>query len=250
MDKEVNSGAGLNLAEVKFRGLLNKQNMDLWNELNREYTIELDEGPEEGYLTYFNDEVVVIEVDMANISPAAFTHELLHVYLKARGVQIIWDLKEIINGDNDLGEVISTSLRVHMGNCLEHVKMLPIFLSLGFRNEDFILDYKKKILDEEQMLDLKRAFRQNSQAGLGMVDKYIGKFFAMKASNNPDFDYSLLYEQMEELDCSLYRLNQNFWDAWGRYEIGEPKEKYISFLSDYLDGLKSWKKAFSIDEGL
>lgn len=243
MGTEFQNKSGPDIMKTKFPGLLNEQNMDLWKDLNNVFKIELEESLEEGYLTYFDNGIVIIEVDKEHLTPAAFTHELLHVYLKAKGVEVIWDLKEKIQENKDLRALFSTSLRVHLGNCLEHVKMLPIFLSRGFKNEDFIMDYYKKILNDEQMWELEQAYFRNGKPELGMVDMYIGKFFSMRASNNPDFNYSVFFERLKQLDANLYKINQCFWEAWENYKIGDPREKYLPFLNDYLEDLKSWKQA-------
>lgn len=236
--------SGVDISGKKYTNLLNEKNLDLWKDLVHKYSIEVDENNEGEYLTYFCDEIVVIEVDIHNPNPAAFTHELLHLYLKTEGVQIVRDLKKKITGDGDLTEIFSTSLRVHIGNCLEHVKMLPLFLSHGFKNEEFIQDYNMRIIDEEQMHFLEQYYWKDGKTERLMADSFIGKFFAMKASNNPSFDYSGYYQRFEKLDHNLYEIHQRFWEAWKEYQVGEPEVKYIIILQDYLEGLKVWKKVY------
>lgn len=227
----------------KFRGLLNSQNTALWEYLSAKYDLRLDESPENCYLTYFDHDTVVVEVDMADINPSGFTHELLHVYMKDRGIHMVRDLKTGIQADKDLQELFSTSLRVHIGNCLEHVKMLPIFLELGFENERFIGDYDIRIMDETQIDNLEEQYYFDGRPELKSVDYYLGKYFSMKASNNPAFDYTNYCERLETIDRSLFGILERFWNSWLAFDL-ESAPEYVDFLDRFLREIKHWKNAF------
>lgn len=229
------------LIEPRFTNLINEQNLDLWKKVSHCFKIKLEESPESGYLTYFDVNSVIIEIDMRDRTPASFTHELLHLYMKIEGVHVAWELKKKITADMALTEIFSTSLRVHIGNCLEHVKMLPLFLSLGFRNEDFISDYHQKIIDDGKMQDLESEYYKNGSPVLAKVDTYIDLFFTMKASNNPEFDYSSYFKRMEKLDELLFKIHFEFWEVWKNFKIGQAKRAYFPSLNSYLERLKIWK---------
>lgn len=230
---------GLN--DPRFADLINEQNLELWKSVSNKFIIKLEESPDSSYLTYFDAGFVIIEVDMKDRTPASFTHELLHLYMKAEGVHVARDLKKKITADKALMEIFSTSLRVHIGNCLEHVKMLPIFLSLGFRNENFIGDYHQKIMDDEKMQELENGYYENGNPELVWVDLYIDLFFTMKASNNTHFDYSSYLQRMEKLDNLLFEIHSDFWEAWQNFQVGQPKIDYLIGLDNYLNGMKLWK---------
>ena len=225
---------------LQFPGLIDPRNRDLWESLQLKYHFELERGPEPGYLTYFDNNRVVVEVDIEEISPAAFTHELLHVYLKSEGLEIVWDFRERVQRDPELQKIFSTSLRVHIGNCLEHNKMLPLFLSLGFAREDFLRDYHIKIMGVSQVKDLEKNYLRFDKVDLNSVDTFIGKYFAMAASVNPNFDYKPVLQRLQEIDHLLFSILNNFWESWQNFKLGEPKEKYLKLLDRFLLDIKIW----------
>ena len=62
--------------------LLSERNIDLWDEINRIYKIELEESPEDAYLTYFDEEVVVIEINMDNMDNMIINMDNHHLLLR------------------------------------------------------------------------------------------------------------------------------------------------------------------------
>lgn len=227
----------------EFKGLLNSKNIALWEYLSQKYEFRLEESRENGYLTYFDNTSIVIEVDMADFTPSSFTHELLHVFVKDQGLHINWNLRMKITADEDLLKLFSTSLRVHMGNCLEHVKMLPLFLQFGFSNESFIGDYNRRIIDEVEIRNLEEIYFRADRPQLKAVDLYLGKFFSMKASNNPSYDYSSYYKRLEKIDESLFEINEALWESWAHYRTNSETD-YQDLIDRYLSDMKAWKKEF------
>lgn len=223
-----------------FSDLIDNKNRDLWDYLRKQYDFQLEESFEEGFLTYFKGDTVIIEVDLDQPSPAAFTHELLHVYMKSQGLKIVWNMKDRIENDSDLQSVFSTSLRVHIGNCLEHVKMLPLFLERGYSREDFLMDYHERTMMETDVKSLEDNYYCKGGVVLKTVDNYIGKYFAMKASANPEFDYSQALMGFKAIDPSLYQILDGFWHDWLKYQIGDPQEKYLNFMDSFLENIKNW----------
>jgi len=223
-----------------FSELIDNKNRDLWDYLRKQYDFQLEESFEEGFLTYFKGDTVIIEVDLDQISSAAFTHELLHVYMKSQGVKIVWDMKDRIESDPDLRDVFSTSLRVHIGNCLEHVKMFPLFLDRGYHREDFLIDYYKRIMEELEVKRLGDNLYIQGKIVQRTVDDYIGKYFAMKASVNPSFDYSQVLMEFQAIDPFLFQILDGFWQNWLKYQVGDPQEEYLNYLDSFLKNMKYW----------
>lgn len=242
MEADHEKNQGVESPNLRFPGLVDSRNRDLWESLQEKYRFELQESPEPGFLTYFDGNTVIIEVDAKEISPAAFTHELLHVFLKSEGLKIVVDLKSRVEEDPELSEIFTTSLRVHIGNCLEHVKMLPLFLALGFARKDFLRDYHKKFVKMAEMKKLSQNYFFNGTVVMESADKYIGCFFAMKASVNPRNDYTPMLQMLQKTDSSLYSLLDNFWKGWLLYELVDPKENYLDLLNAFLLEIKGWKK--------
>lgn len=226
--------------EQKFKPLIDGRNSDLWLDMKRAYPIIVKESEEPGYLTSYEKGKVFIKVYMEDLNPHYFTHELLHIYLKTMGVNIANDLKVNIQDTPGLKDIFSPSLQEHLGNCLEHVKMLPLYLARGFRNELFVIDFHKKIMEEKELRELSKSFKCEGTYCKDAIDTYIGKYYAMKTSNNPNFNYDYYFRELKKIDSQLYACLQIFWEEWMQFEIGDPPKKYQAMLGRLMENLENW----------
>lgn len=223
--------------EDKFRGLIDEGNIDLWQDMNRFFDISLEESEEPGYLSSIDEKEVRISVDMDDINAHSFTHELLHLYLKTKEVLIAQDLKDFVDEDQKVKVLFSDSLKEHLGNCLEHIKMLPLYLDRGYRNDLFVRDYHQKVMEKEQLLELQEVYYSNGFYSRDAIDKYIGKFYSMKTSNNPIFDYDSYFSGLKVIDPDLHQCLEKFWHEWQNFEIGDPRQKYQNMLGRFIEDL-------------
>lgn len=230
------------MIDEQFSPLIDARNADLWKELSEDHQIRLEEAQEPGYLTQFNENEIIIQVDMNNLNPASLTHELLHIYLKDMDVCIANDLKQAVEKDREVNELFSDSLKEHLGNCLEHHKMLPLYLERGFRPQDFVADYHDRIMDEEELKDLRSRYEQEGSINQEAFDTYVGKFYSIKSSNNRHYDYSDILLGLEAMDPELYEVLQDFWEAWDSYQITDAPEVYRLSLQQMLQGLRKWRQ--------
>lgn len=226
--------------EKRWKNLLDDRNKDLWLEVNQRYHITLEESAQPGYLTTYDGDHINIQVDAKDLNLSAFTHELLHVYLKKIDILIAGDLRAKMKQNEKLRGIFSDSLLAHIGNCLEHVKMLPLYLQRGFENHKFIRDFSKKIIDREQLEEIRNNYVVDGVYSLKTLDIYMGKFFSMKASNNPNYNYDDYFYVLEKIDPHLFRILNVFWNNWLSYKMEEPREKYQSFLDSFLEELEKW----------
>lgn len=226
--------------DERLEPLFDDRNKDLWEELNEQYNIQVKVNSEPGYLTDFKDDVITIFVDEKDINPASFTHELLHIFLKSKGVLVARDLRDSIKNNENLSHFFSTSLQEQIGNTLEHQKMIGLYRERGFEDHKFVNDYEVKIMDTQQLDTLLTNYRIEGSYKRDIVDKYIGKFFSMKASNNRNYDYSPYYQRLNSLDGSLFQILDKFWKEWLEYDIEDPKEEYRGILASFLKDLDRW----------
>ncbi|WP_417352847.1 hypothetical protein, partial [Flavobacterium alkalisoli] len=174
-----------------------------------------------------------------NLCPSSFTHELLHIYIKDKKINIANELEKHITENHTLRTIFSLPLRTHIGNCLEHIKMLPIYLNLGFPNEKFLSDYNESKMDSLTILQIKTTYKNYNIYNKEVVDFYIGKFFAMKACNNNSFNYFNYYSELENIDSELFYSLNNFWENW--INIIDSRN-YKPILEKFIEDLKNWTK--------
>jgi len=220
--------------------LIDNRNTKLWNELNEKYEFILLKSPEPNYMSNLDGEIATICIYEKDINPAHFTHELLHIFLKSKGVQIINDFYEIIENSPEIHYFFSTELKSHITNCLEHNLMLPIYLSLRFENHYFISDYTDRKMNNKLMSALQERYKVNGIYDSEAIDFYIGKFFAMKTCNNKSFNYSKYYNSFIKLDKKLFKLLTDFWNDWKTYNINDSNDNYDDILDYFIKDLKDW----------
>ena len=71
MEKDLGKNSGETFPALKYPQLLDRRNRDLWDYLEGKYEFDLKVSPEPGYITYFDHNRVVIEVDVQELSPAS-----------------------------------------------------------------------------------------------------------------------------------------------------------------------------------
>lgn len=222
------------------KSLLDKRNTELWNTLNSSQNIFLKPSFEPNFLTNFKEDKIIIYVDENDLKPAGFTHELLHIKLKSNGLDISKDLNNKIAENDKLHYLFSTGLKDHIGNCLEHMKMLPIFIDLGFKDSQFLSDYNSKKMSSGQMKELKIRYRESGIYDKEAVDYFIAFFFAMKADNNQKNKYGDLYKNLVKLDKKLFRTLIDFWEDWLSFDYNDPNDNYDDITQYFIEDLNDW----------
>jgi len=232
--------------ENQIEYLVDNRNIHLWQQMNKKFNITIRESWEPNYSVnihkkkIFRRIKVFISVLNSDLCPASFTHELLHLHLASKQILIGDDLDKLILRNNNLCSLFSRDLRNHVSNCLEHIKMLPLYLELGYENEKFISDFHTKKMNPLEMNSLANGFSNIFSFDRGVVDLYIGKFFAMKACNNTTINYDIYYNEMENLDFELYKILDEFWSSWINYDIAKSKNNYNYILHKFTTDLDFW----------
>lgn len=220
--------------------LIDCKNRSLQEDLTKEFSIGIEPSFEPNYLTNFKDDDITIYVLKDDLNPASFTHELLHIFMKRNNKNVEKHLNEKIKNNDSLNYIFSLPLRDHIGNCLEHIKMLPFYLNLGYNKKEFISDYTERKMNNRLLKNLKSQFLVNGIYNREAVDFYIGKFYAMKACPNPAFDYRKFYEGFKRLDRKLFRTLNEFWEDWQTYDIEDIKDDYDEILDLFIEDLTNW----------
>ncbi len=199
--------------------LLDTRNEALWNELNENYAISLQPSLNGEYGCFSKGNDITFYINESNPCLDSFTHEMLHVYLRLKELYVGAGLKNTLAGSNILKAIFSDALLEHIGNSLDHVKMLPLYLEMGFDREKFLLDYHTdKCLDSE-VSQLKRFYRTGKKLNFTIVDNYLGKLLAMFADPNPAFTYTSQREQLKKIDPFLYSATLKMVNQWKKVEL-------------------------------
>ena len=218
---------------------IDTRNKALWEELNSSnYTIRLQESTEPNYGSYCQDKNVTIYVLPSKPSCASFAHELLHAKYYIDGVTAGGCLKRMILEDKVLNDVLTQDTIELIANCMEHVKMLPQFLAMGYANYEFIDDYESSKLSLEELILLCKGYNTNR---LSAMDRFIGTYCTMRADNNPAHKYGIMFFFMRLLDKRLFIIVEKFWDEWLQYDTNRHREicdpDYGQLVADFVHSL-------------
>ncbi|GAA0527916.1 hypothetical protein [Chitinophaga japonensis] len=217
------------------------RNQSIWDSLSQVYSVTLEYFNESSHLCYTKDSNAAIYIPVGNTCKDSFTHELLHIYLKAKGAFIGNYITLIARSNSTLINVLSEELLEHIGNCLDHSKMLEIYLQLGFDRRNFISDYEVPKCRELEIKFIENSFNSPIYWRNG-ADLFLGKFFAMKACPNLSFNYLEYHRQLRNIDSALYDILETFWTEWETFDIEkiDPFYSYYEFAGTFTDNLESW----------
>jgi hypothetical protein len=228
-------------------GLIDHRNLKLWNFLRTIHDIEIRKEKRPDYLAFSKNGKTIISVPFDNIDTASFTHELLHIYLRTKEVFIGGGLKRSIKGSEKLYKVFTDKLIEHIGNCLDHIKMFPEFIKLGYDESDFLSDYSVNKLTKDEIAKIKSHYTTSiffkKVYNASAVDFFIGKYFAANSCPNKTYDYKVMLHELEKIDPDLYQVLETFLSDWKNfdYDNADPiTGGYHSLLFDFINNLEKW----------
>lgn len=228
-------------------GLIDNRNLELWNSLWNVHEIEIRKEQRPDYLAFSKNGKTIIFVPSDSLDAASFTHELLHIYLRTKQVFIGGSLKLSIKKSEKLSKMFSDNLIDHIGNCLDHIKMLPEFLRLGYCEKDFISDYSTNKLTPEEIAKISRHFSTSilfkRVYNASAIDFFIGKYFAANSCPNKTFDYQRQLLDLKKIDPDLFQILETFLLDWKNYDYNDTDPitgSYHSLLFDFIGNLEKW----------
>lgn len=220
-------------------GLIDNRNRQLFMDLSDSHQIRVAFETCSDYSCYSKGDESIISVLISKINTASFTHELLHIYLRVNGVFIGASFSDSIRNKIGLKSYFDENLLEHIGNTLDHIKMLPLFIEMGFDKSEFIADYDTDKLTESRTIRLKlesKWFFKTRNFKMA-VKLFLGKYFAVKACPNQGFNYGDKLSRLEILYPALYFACESFLDNWSGFEIPSSDliaGSYYDFLNDFV----------------
>jgi len=226
-------------------GLMDDKNLALLRKLEKVHIIKIEVvNNTSEYRCCSRKSNSTIYVPKSDICADSFTHELLHIYLRFKEIFVGANLKSSIRGVEGLSKIYSDGLLEHIGNCLDHLMMLPIYLELGCDRSKFIIDYHKNKCTNHELEKIKRNWKKRFTYNSKMIDFYLGKYFAIKACPNLDFDYSDSLEGLSKIDKRLFLINEKLVNNWLQVDIDSQniEDGFRTIVRNYVYDMESWIK--------
>jgi hypothetical protein len=216
---------------------IDNRNKNLWHKINVVLPITLEQHTGSHFYHRFFEKSVALHVPQRDGTIELFTHELLHIDLIMRGITITDFLKERFRQEPLLRWTLNENLFEQIGELLEHVKMLPEYLKMGYQRELFSENYYVHCCHPmtAQVIRLGMMKKVPTPAS---VDLFIHKFFAIRTNQNPEFDYSEHLDFLKSVCPELYGVLEEFWQKWDAYEIN--KQDFKGFTTLFVQRLGMW----------
>jgi hypothetical protein len=231
--------------EVNIDSFLDNRNKELWVELTGQLRIDVEYHSHSWYAGFSQNDTHIVYVPIGiTPDPAGFTHELLHIDLRRRELELPAGIKFLIWGKPSISMCFSDDLVEHMINCFNHIKMLPYFLELGYDRSGFIYDFtENKFTDVEVQSIIANYYNKATDVYNSIaIDYYIAKYIAAKACPNTSFNYSKNFQLLNNLDPKLFLVLEKFYNDWLTYD--KNKVSIIidphSIASDFVDNMDKW----------
>jgi hypothetical protein len=223
--------------------LLDARNQSLWDDINQKFNVKIEHSYSGNYGCFSQNDNVTFYINPSNLCKDSFTHELLHVYLRLKEFYIGASLTNTIGASKILSANLSDKLLEHIGNCLDHVKMLPLFLEMGFNRKKIIVDYDLYKGTPEEILEFKRFYRNGKRINVNLIDPYIGRIVSMLADPNDLFDYSHDLIRLKQIDPQLYQNIERLINHWKEVKIQERNiwdDNDTTVTFNFYQNIKTW----------
>jgi hypothetical protein len=222
--------------------LVDERNEALWQHVKKHKTVTLQFHPHP-YQVNIKGNAATFLIKNNNYCVDSFTHELLHADISIREVYIYAHLCRVFTSDTFLSAIFSDDLLVHISNVMGHVKMLPKYLELGFDRVKFIDDYHTPKCTMKDANLIAVYFKSNRALWKIGVDRYVGKYFAIRACPNPTISYIECLAKLNTIDPALFQILDNCWHSWLAHDIESYDvidNNYHDVLDELYFGLIKW----------
>lgn len=224
-------------------GLIDNRNEMLWNDLNKTHSISIQLSDYPNYACDSRDFNSTILIPKDDVCIDSFTHELLHILIRQKDIFFGSNLKHLIRRNEILSKLWSENLIEHFGNCIDHIKILPIYLELGFDKKKFITDYDMNKCTKSEIKQLKDNFKIRGSYYTEAVDFYIGKYISIKADPKQHIHYPKSMVELKKLDSKLFGILEKCIEDWKKMPLEKENiwdDDYGSISYDFYKSLSDW----------
>lgn len=195
---------------------IDSRGKQLLAELRKDLQIEFIEGELEFCHMNINGNKVKIFYNPLLVDNESVIHELLHADLIKYRYEIGNNIFLLAQDEPVIKEVFTKFLCDYIENCLDHYKMFPKYIEMGYNPEKFLWKGVKEKCTIDQINDLTLNFGEVYFAN--SINKYIGYLISIYA-DHIDNDYSEHLTLLKQKDDVLFDITTRFWESWMVFDI-------------------------------
>jgi hypothetical protein len=196
--------------------IIDQPTTELMAELQEDFDISFEPWDMSYNEVFTQNKKAVINYNPKAIKTETIAHELLHLWLKKFNYFSSNHIYLSFQNDEKLSKVFTKFLCDFIGNYMDHYKMYPKYLSMGYKPEYFIQEglNSKCSLSQINFFFLKTFGVYNSKS----VNLYIGCLFSIYA-DHVENDYAKHLTKLKKKDSELFNIVTNFWNSWKKFDI-------------------------------
>ncbi len=221
--------------------ILDSNCIDLLNELETTYDIQFKKWTRNYAETFTQNKLAVISYNPKLVTVETIVHELLHVWLNKFNYLSANHLLLSYKSDPPLSRVFNKTLCDHIGNCMDHHKMYPMYKSMGYSPEKFIKNGGEK---QCSVASIRTTFMKiNGRYTTTGINYFIGHLVSIYA-DHCDNDYKKHLRLLKKKDNDLFMIVTDFWNSWEQFDIKnidpihnsdyDLYEKFMSQIEDWI----------------
>jgi len=219
---------------------LNIQNKELLSKLEKIYDIHFQQKNIDYCEVFSQNNKSIIYYNPTKVDDESIAHELLHIWLNTFNYVSGNSIYLPCLDHPKLKKIFVKFLCDHIGNCIDHYKMYPEYIRMGYSPEKFIINAldKKSDLVEMFNLSLKVGDFYYSKA----IEIYIGNLISIYADHIEN-DYSEHLIILKAKDENLFNIVTKFWVSWKNFDITNIDAIYnsdIELMSNFIDNMEDW----------
>lgn len=212
----------------------------LFKELSNDWDITFEEWENEYCEVFTKENKAVIYYSNEELADETIIHELLHIKIKKYRFSSTNHIWFLFQQHPFFSGVFTKELCNHIGNCMEHFKMFPIYQSMGYLPQKFIKNGGELQAD---LLNLNKIYLKiNGELSSQMVDFYIGNLISIYADPVKN-NYQKHLETLKKKDIELFEIVKEFWDSWTNFDL-EKQDVIFNNVTDlynkFMNGIETW----------
>ncbi len=224
-------------------GLIDNRNEKLWNDLNKTHSVDIIMLDYPSYAIDSVDDKATIVIPENDIDIDSFTHELLHLLIRRKEQYFGSSLEMFVRGNEILTQIFTDELIEHFANCIDHIKMLPIYLELGFEKKKFISDYDVNKCTKSEIQQIKNNYKIRGKHNGEAIEFYIAKYISIKSDPKQHINYPKSLAELKTIDSKLFGILEKCIAEWKEMSLesknfGDANYRTISF--DLYQSLSDW----------
>lgn len=224
---------------------LDEQNKQLLTEIRNKMSVKFEIFNKPYFENFSINDNVTVYVNPKIFKNSSVAHELLHAWFRGLGLMGSNMIYLSARGNPKFSLVFDKRLCDHIGNCMDHYKIYPKFLEMGYASEDF-LSSKGMQCDISSIRKLR--VQSNGVYSTKHLNNYIGYLISIYADHLRN-DYSQHLAQMQNIDPELFNIVTELWQVWKNIDITNPDpitRMDFEAINDFIMNMENWMGSRSI----